>query len=111
MKLAAPAFYKENKWKRFMSQWQSRSEFELLKAKHAIQLSGATAKLDPKLRRQMKDELGAFIAKAHEKDAALQMEDVYITDHVAKTKKFNTLSEEEDQQFYDYLKSVEEYGK
>ena len=39
------------------------------------------------------------------------MEDVYITDHVAKTKKFNTLSEEEDQQFYDYLKSVEDYGK
>lgn len=38
------------------------------------------------------------------------MKDVYTTDHVKKTKQFNTLSEEEDKQFYDYLESIKEYS-
>jgi len=37
------------------------------------------------------------------------MKDVYITDHVYKPKKLNTLSEEEDQHFYEYAQSIEEY--
>ena len=59
----------------------------------------------------MKDEIQAYLKKAQSDDAAYDMKDVYTTDHVKKTKKFNTLSEDEDKQFYDYLKSIEEYSK
>lgn len=44
-------------------------------------------------------------------DEASKLENVFITNHVAKNKKYNTLSEEEDQQFYNYLKSVQEYNQ
>ena len=68
----------------------------MIKAKHAVLLTGSGAKSDPKLRRRMKDEIQEYLSKANSEDAAYDMKDVYTTDHVKKTKKFSTLSEEED---------------
>jgi hypothetical protein len=39
-----------------------------------------------------------------------KMKDVYVTDHVPKTKKYFTNSEEEDIEFYNYMKSLESYN-
>ena len=34
------------------------------------------------------------------------MKDVYVTDHKPVAKKFSTLSEEEDEEYYNYVRSV-----
>ena len=39
MKLAAPSFFNKDKFPRFYSQWQTRLQLEMLKAKHALQLA------------------------------------------------------------------------
>jgi len=39
------------------------------------------------------------------------MKDVYVTDHKHVAKKFVTLSDEEDMEYYRYVKSLEEYNK
>ena len=39
------------------------------------------------------------------------MKNVYMTDHVPKTKKYNTLNEEEDKQFYEHLKRIQDYNQ
>lgn len=60
----------------------------------------------------MKEEIQAFIADAEAKDHELQnLQNVYTTDHVPKQKKYNTLNEEEDSQFFEYLKRVKEYNQ
>jgi len=37
-------------------------------------------------------------------------DDVYVTNHKPIPKKYLTLSEEEDQEYFDYQKSIEEYN-
>ena len=59
-KLAAPAFYKHDKYAKFFDQYRIRLEFEILKLKHARELrSGDMAQRD-----QMKDEVNAFLVNA-----------------------------------------------
>lgn len=110
-KLAAPAFYKDDKYAKMLRHWEARLGLEMIKAKHAVLLTGVGAKSDPVLRRKMKEEIQGYLSKANADDAAHNLKDVYTTDHVKKTKKFSTLSEDEDQQFFEYLRSVEEYSK
>jgi hypothetical protein len=38
------------------------------------------------------------------------MKDVFITDHKLKAKKYNTTNAKEDEQFYKYYKSLQEYN-
>ena len=60
----------------------------------------------------MKSEIGAAIDQAYQKDAEDQfMSNLYMTDHVPKQKKYNTLNEEEDKQFYEHLKRIQEYNQ
>ena len=60
----------------------------------------------------MKSEIGAAINEAYKKDAEDQfLNNVYMTDHVPKQKKYNTLNEEEDKQFYEHLKRIQEYNQ
>ena len=58
----------------------------------------------------MKNEIESVISKAYTKDAAIKMKDVYVTNHEPKDKKYVTISAKEDQEFYRYKKSVEEYN-
>ena len=39
------------------------------------------------------------------------MKNVYMTDHVPKSKKYNTLSDEEDKQFYEHLQRIQDYNQ
>lgn len=41
----------------------------------------------------------------------IEMRDVYVTDHKHQAAKFSTLSEEEDLEYYNYTKAVEDYNK
>ena len=40
-----------------------------------------------------------------------ELKDVYVTDHTPRVKKFNTNSESEDVQYYNYMKSLEDYKR
>lgn len=42
---------------------------------------------------------------------AEKLKDVFVTDHTPKVKQFLTTSEEEDQQYYNYMKSLSDYNK
>ena len=64
------------------------------------------------MRSAMKDEIQAVIDEAYAKDQAEQnLQNLYMTNHVPKQKKYNTLNEEEDAQFYEHLKRVKEYNQ
>lgn len=58
----------------------------------------------------MKEEIDAFLHKATLEDQSTQLEDVYVTNHEQKDKKFFTASQKEDQQFYQYKKAVSDYN-
>ena len=38
------------------------------------------------------------------------MKDIYVTDHKPVAKKYTTQSEDEDLQYYNYVKSLEDYN-
>lgn len=107
LKLAAPAFYKHEKFVKFMQQYAMRLEFEALKVRHASELRpGDLAQRD-----RMKAEVQEFMERKEQEMLEQELQDVYVTDHVARVKKFSTLSEEEDAEFYNYIRNVEEYNK
>lgn len=63
------------------------------------------------LRKQWKQEIENYIQSAYESDARDKLQDVYVTSHEPKTKRYHTLNEQDDHQFYQYKKSLEEYNK
>ena len=106
LKLAAPAFFTREKYQKFFEQWGYRVEFETLKMKHAAEFRpGDLAQRD-----QHKSEVIAFLRKTDEAMRASEMKDVYVTDHQPVAKKYVTLSEEEDQEYYNYLRQLEDYN-
>lgn len=59
----------------------------------------------------MKDEIEYTIAEAYRKEKEEVWKDVYVTDHTPKPKKYLTLNKNEDQDFFNYKKSLQEYNK
>ena len=51
-------------------------------------------------RKKMKEEIEGYLAKVYQAEAADEYKDVYVTDHVAKQKKFSTINKKEDEQFF-----------
>ena len=58
-----------------------------------------------------KEEIEAYLSYAQQVDAEQKLGNVYVTNHEQKQKRYHTNSTEEDQQFYRYMQSVEEYKK
>ena len=107
LKLATPAFFKREKFNKFLEQWSIRLDFEALKMRHARELrSGDMAQRD-----QMKAEVSAFLAEADQRMLAQELSDVYVTDHKPAVKKFSTLSDEEDEEYFNYAQSLKEYNQ
>jgi hypothetical protein len=101
--LAAPAFYTDAKYAKFFKQWDQRLGLEVLKLKHASEGGDMN---DTAVNLRHKKEIQDFIAKADESNAALEMQDVYITDHKPVTQKLLTHNESEDEAFYKYKQSL-----
>ena len=57
----------------------------------------------------MKAEVQNFLANAEKQMLERELKDVYVTDHKPTVKKFSTLNEEEDVEYYNYIRAVEEY--
>ena len=62
-------------------------------------------------RDRMKAEVQNFLAEAQQKMLESELKDVYVTDHKHKAAKLTTLSEEEDLEYYNYIKNLQEYNK
>lgn len=106
LKLSTPAFYKPEKFTKFLQQYSIRLDFEALKKRHASELrSGDFAQRD-----RMKQEVAGFLADADRRMLEFEMADVYVTDHKPVAKKFSTLSAEEDEQYFAYIRSLEDYN-
>ena len=54
-------------------------------------------------------EVQSFLANAEKQMLERELKDVYVTDHTPTTKKFSTLSEQEDLEYYTIVRSLEEY--
>lgn len=107
LKLSTPAFYKQEKYVKFLQQFAMRMDFEALKIRQAAELRpGDLAQRDA-----MKAEVLDFLASKKLEMLQTDLKDVYVTDHVAKARKFSTLSAQEDAEFYSYLRSLEEYNQ
>jgi lipopolysaccharide biosynthesis glycosyltransferase len=105
-KLSTPAFFKPEKFNKFLKQYAIRLEFETLKLRHAKELrTGDLAQRD-----RMKAEVSDFLKQAEERMLQDELKDVYVTDHKPVAKKFSTLSDEEDAEYYAYVRSLEDYN-
>jgi len=106
-KLAMPHFYKREKLEKFERHWQHRLGLETLKMKHAVNFGYTPTEQQ---RKQMQAEIGAYVESCYEHEELRKLDDLYVTDHQPIAKKYTTVSEEEDQDFFDYQQSVEAYN-
>jgi|APSaa5957512535_1039671.scaffolds.fasta_scaffold47834_2 hypothetical protein len=58
----------------------------------------------------MTNELSDYIQRCYDYEHEQKFEDVYITDHVPIDKKSLSESKSEEQEFYNYQKSIDEYN-
>ena len=65
---------------------------------------------DLKQRDRQKNEILAYLKETDERIMKREMKDIYVTDHKPVDKKYTTQSEDEDLQYYNYVKSLEEYN-
>ena len=84
IKLAAPAFFKEEKLKKYMDQWKVRVGLEAIKKRQAIEYVNQNGIPNPKMERAHKQEIESYIENALQNEKARRMKDVYITDHQPK---------------------------
>jgi hypothetical protein len=54
----------------------------------------------------MKNEVEAYINGAYLKERQAQLDDVYVTNHEPKQRKYNTNGAQEDEEFYRYKLAV-----
>lgn len=106
-KLTQPHYYKEEKLVKFYRQWGHRKGLEAMKIKHAMMYGKAPTDAQKKA---MTSEISAYVDACYAEEAQAGLADVYVTDHVAKEPMRLTNSEEEDQDFEDYSKSVDAYN-
>lgn len=106
-KLMIPTWYKKDKYQKFLKQWEIRKELEALKMDQALELRPGDQKQHDEHTKAIND----FLSKAEDRMHEDQLKDVYTTDHTPRPKKFATTSEEEDMQYYNYIKSLEDYNK
>ena len=105
-KLIAPAFYKDEKYQKLLRQWSLRLELEFVKMRQSTYANNANVE-DKK---HMKEEMEGMIAQIYEREIMDKWKDVYVTDHEARPKKYFTLNKKEDQDYFKYKKSLQEYN-
>ncbi|CDW76795.1 UNKNOWN [Stylonychia lemnae] len=104
-KLQTPAFYKDDKFEKFLYQWNIRLGLEQIKMKHAATF----VKGDKQQQKNFKNEIMAYLEQSQNKLIEYDLKDVVVTDHIQKPKRYHTNNSNEDQQFYNYQKSLESY--
>jgi hypothetical protein len=62
-------------------------------------------------RKDMQEELTNYVESCYDYEELRQLDNVYVTDHQPVAPKYTTENEDEDQEFYDYQRSIEEYNQ
>ena len=106
-KLQEPHYYKEDKLPKFNRHWDHRKGLETLKMKHALVYGSLPTEQQ---KEKMTAEINAYIDECYQYEADVKTDNLYVTDHVKVEPKLITGSEEEDEDFYNYEKSVAEYN-
>ena len=106
-KLAMPAWYKPEKMPKFFRHWDHRLGLQSLHIKHAMRYG---ADPTPEQQKIIENEVNAYINACYDYEEKLQFKDVYVTDHQLVPEKLLTQNEEEDLDFFEYQKSLEEYN-
>lgn len=92
-KLATPVFYKDEKYQKWLKQWNQRSILEIIKIKQSLTIKPG----DAAQRKANKYEIQKYINDVYASQIEENMQDVYVTDHKKKTEKLLTFSEAEDE--------------
>lgn len=58
----------------------------------------------------MNAELSKYIDDCYDKEKEVKLNDVYVTDHSEVEQKYLSSGDDEDEDFYNYQKSLEEYN-
>ena len=106
-KLSMPAWYKKDKMNKFYRHWNHRLGLEMIKMDHIRKFGSNPTE---KQREFIKTEIANFISKCYDHEDMEMLNDVYVTDHQVVEPKLNTHNEEEDNEFFDYQKSIEDYN-
>jgi hypothetical protein len=104
-KLFLPSFSKDEKIEKFYQQWQWKLGLEAVKMRHAL----LRRPFDKHQEKQFKQEIENYLSWVEQQQIEHEMRDVYITNHEPRDKKFATTSQEDDQQFFNYQRSLQEY--
>lgn len=106
-KLFTPTFFKEEKLPKFFKQWELKVGLEKIKMRQAMHYRPG----DKVQQKQFKNEIEAYLQHAEDVMANEELKDVYVTDHQPKPKKYFTISKSEDELFFKYKQSLDEYNK
>ena len=104
LKLAAPAFYTDERFHKFHRQWGQRLGLELLKLRHSQENTE-----DPNAYARQKAEIQDYLAQVEQENIEEEWKNVRITDHKAPVEKLLVHSDEEAEQFFKYKQSLEAY--
>jgi hypothetical protein len=102
-KLITPAYYNDESMREAVRQMFIINEFNLLKAKHALNASSGSRSIAD-VAKETK-EINSFIDKAQERTP----DDIFVTDHSPNPKKLHTNSLEEDIDFFNYEQKLKEF--
>lgn len=58
----------------------------------------------------MRDETAKYVQDCYEHEKLIKFDDVYVTDHAPVEPKYGTNGEDEDQDYFDYQQSLDEYN-
>lgn len=92
---------------KFYRHWSHRLGLEVLKMNHAQRFGISPSEQERQL---MKDEIANYITSCYDFEKNHELKDLYVTDHSPVDAKYTTDNEEEDADFYDYQKSIDEYN-
>ena len=106
-KLSMPHYYKRDKIPKFQRHWNHRIGLEVLKINHVLKYGNNATEEEKK---HMGDELAKYIDDCYQVEKEEKLRDVYVTDHSVVEQKYLSSGDDEDEDFYNYQKSLEEYN-
>jgi hypothetical protein len=65
---------------------------------------------DANQHKKMKEEIEGYIQKVYKEEQEQLLKDVYVTDHKPKQARYNTINNKDDEQFFKYKQSLQEYN-
>mmetsp|Transcript_17828 Transcript_17828/g.30238 ORF Transcript_17828/g.30238 Transcript_17828/m.30238 type:complete len:288 (+) Transcript_17828:288-1151(+) len=105
-KLMGISFYKREKMDKFFRHWDHRIGLDLLLRIQARRYGPNPTDLEF---RSMEAEISKYIKECEDFEHKMRYDNVFVTDHVADEPKYILDLENDEEDYYEYMKSLEEY--